>query len=85
MQKLSNEASATQSMLQFFHQLATPKPHSVGSFISNSYLTIYGNYYIYNASAMFEFRRLYCARAKLHAPFPFDGLLSLCIFPPALE
>jgi len=24
---------------------------------------------------MFEFRRLYCARAKLHAPFPFDGLL----------
>jgi len=26
-------------------------------------------------SAMFEFRRLYCAHAKLHAPFPFDGLL----------
>jgi len=24
---------------------------------------------------MFEFRRLYCAHAKLHAPFPFDGLL----------
>jgi len=24
---------------------------------------------------MFEFRRLYCPRAKLHAPFPFDGLL----------
>jgi len=26
-------------------------------------------------SAMFEFRRLCCAHAKLHAPFPFDGLL----------
>ena len=25
---------------------------------------------------MFEFRRLYCAHAKLHAPFPFDGLLT---------
>ena len=24
---------------------------------------------------MFEFRRLYCAHAQLHAPFPFDGLL----------
>jgi len=24
---------------------------------------------------MFEFRRLYCAHSKLHAPFPFDGLL----------
>jgi len=27
---------------------------------------------------MFEFRHLYCARAKLHAPFPFDGLLIMC-------
>jgi len=26
---------------------------------------------------MFEFRRLYCPRAKLHAPFPFDGLLIM--------
>jgi len=24
---------------------------------------------------MFEFRHLYCAHAKLHAPFPFNGLL----------
>jgi len=28
---------------------------------------------------MFEFRRLYCAHAKLHAPFPFDGLLQSTI------
>jgi len=26
---------------------------------------------------MFEFRRLYCAHAKLHAPFLFDGLLVM--------
>jgi len=30
-------------------------------------------------SAMFEFRRLYCPHAKLHAPFPFDGLLMCSI------
>ena len=24
---------------------------------------------------MFEFRRLYCAHAELHAPFTFEGLL----------
>jgi len=39
-------------------------------------MSIYGNYYIYNTSAMFEFRRLYCAHAELYAPFPFDGLLG---------
>jgi len=30
----------------------------------------------YNTSTMFEFCRLYCAPAKWHAPFPFDGLLA---------
>ena len=29
----------------------------------------------YNTSAMFESHHLYCAHAKLHAPFPFDGPL----------
>jgi len=42
--------------------------------------SIYGNYYIYNTSAMLEFRCLYCAYAKLHDPFPFDGLLLKCMW-----
>ena len=50
--------------------LCVPLLQNVSCFVIKNY----GNYYICSTFAMFEFRRLYCAHAMLHAPFPSDGL-----------